>query len=74
MFHLRDGLFFERADNGAVRIVKTANGRFPGDDQITFDITVPENEWGSVVAMVSSVGETHESWMSARAFHMGRCV
>lgn len=67
-FHLREGFHFERVGDGDVRITYAPKG------EIVAQITVPENEWASVVASVSANGETAGTWQSARGYHMGRCV
>lgn len=69
MFHLRNGLFFERLQGGHVRIIKTYDERDVRPDNVVLDITVPENEWTSVVCSVSKAGETLERWKEARQFH-----
>jgi hypothetical protein len=70
MFHLRDGLYFERLEDGGVRIVKTATGQF-GDAKNVFEIEVSAGEWASVVAAVSPKGETSETYHSALNFQNG---
>lgn len=79
MFHLRDGLFFARSNATDVCIIKTTDGKMPWrksraagepfDTNIVFELTVPENEWASVVCSVSVDGENHGRWMRARRFH-----
>lgn len=79
MFHLRDGLFFARSNATDVCIIKTSDGKMPWRQSgkagepfatnIVFEITVPENEWASVVCSVSVDGENHARWMRARRFH-----
>lgn len=72
MFHSRNGLFFCRLnDTGEVRIIKTRDGRMPDPDTNPpeWAITLPENEWASVVCSVSAAGETSARWMCARQFH-----
>lgn len=67
-FHVRDGFSFKRIDGGAVQITYAPRG------EVIAQTVVPENEWGSVVAVVSEAGDTAAAYASARAFHMGRCV
>lgn len=79
MFHSKDGLFFCALGQGAVRIIKTSDGKWPytrstdkvneAETNITCDVTLEENEWASVVCSVSQDGETYERWMQARRFH-----
>ena len=78
MFHVRDGLFFGRRADGSVRIIKMKPGYstdFPVVYQVypahmyEFDITVDENSWASVVASVSSKGESNGRFYEALDFH-----
>lgn len=79
MFHSRNGLFFQATGQGNVCIIKTSDGKepysrsFPDSDKvetnIVCDVTLPENEWASVVCSVSAGGEDHARWMRARRFH-----
>ncbi len=60
-------------------MIKTSDGKepfsrsFPDSDKvetnIVCDVTLPENEWASVVCSVSKAGETAERWRAAREFH-----
>ncbi len=68
MFHARDGLFFQ-AVGGSVRVIKTSDGHEPNGANVVCDVTLPENEWASVVCSVSAVGETAGRWREARVFH-----
>ena len=76
MFHSRNGFFFERVDDGAVRIrlaqpVIGLDGT-PSEHHylgIISQVTLPENEWASVLASVSGAGETSETWQAARDYH-----
>jgi hypothetical protein len=65
MFHLRDGFYFERLENGAVLIVVAQ--RNPGP--VLRELTVPAAEWASALAAVSPDGYTGESYAVALAFH-----
>jgi hypothetical protein len=47
MFHLIEGLFFERLADGNVRILKT-NGVLE-TDPVTFDMVIDAAQWDSVV-------------------------
>ena len=64
MFHAKDGLTFERMEEGSVFIT------YPGDSH-EGEITLDADTWVSVVAAMSSGGETGETWRRARALHMG---
>ncbi len=79
MFHSRNGLFFQATGQGTVAIVATNDGKEPFsrskpgsseiETNIVCNVTLPENEWASVVCAVSASGETHERWETAREFH-----
>lgn len=52
MFHVRDGLYFERADEaGSVRIVKRASHE-PGAP-VVFEVVLDAHSWMSVLTEVS---------------------
>lgn len=61
MYHLRNGIFLGRTENGEVRIQATQPGA----------ITVSPSEWASAVAAVSASGETGETHQAALDFHNG---
>lgn len=64
MYHLKDGLFFQRTANGGVLITKkNADGRSG------YDIIVPASEWASVVAAVSARGENGQTHGDALDLH-----
>jgi len=77
MFHWTDNLYFGRRANGDVRILKLRETPYPwpsvdGDyPTATLDITVPADQWGSIVASVSHAGETAGRWQEAMKFHNG---
>jgi hypothetical protein len=68
-FYLRDGWTFSRESAGRVHIVK----RDPAHDAapIVVEITLTPEEWASVIASMSHVGETPESFTDAQYIHMG---
>lgn len=66
-FHLRDGFTYERVgETGDVRLRLRANH---GGNDVVREVTVPENEWASVVASVCKAGEDAVTWQAARDFH-----
>ena len=67
MFHVRDGLFFERQTEGAIRILKRTNGR--DDAPIVFDMVLDKHAWASVIATMSFYGEEHYGYFRALLFH-----
>lgn len=78
MFHLQNGLFFQRLKSGQVRIVKTRDGGYPievngingqGQSNILFDEVTTDSGWASVVASVSARGETLETYTEALTNH-----
>lgn len=71
MFHARQGLFFQREPDGAVRVTKTVDGQPPAISwvNVVCDVALAEHEWASVVASVSKTGETTERWQQALTFH-----
>lgn len=60
MFHVSEGLYFGRLEDGSVQIVKEG----------IMDVTLDAEGWCSVIAMVSGEGaETAERHMAAKKFH-----
>ena len=67
MYHWRDNLFFGRLPDGSVRIVKMEketdySTRFPNVDEelpgAILDVTIPGSQWVSIVASMTSAGES----------------
>lgn len=70
MFHSEEGLYFTRATaDGAVRIVKTVDGRPPEQDNVILDQTIAAGSWCSIVCAVSEKGERDMRWFKACEFH-----
>jgi hypothetical protein len=63
-FHARDGWYFERQEDGSVKL-SAAVGRS------TETLTLPANEWASVVAAVCAEGETSETYQRALSAQLG---
>lgn len=61
MHHWRDGWTFVRRPDGSVRIANT--------DGVC--LTIPPNEWASVVADVSRYGGTADEYRVATKLHTG---
>ncbi len=57
-FHARDGWYFQRQDDGSVKISAAVS-------RSTETLTIPPNEWASIVAAVSAQGETAETYQAA---------
>lgn len=72
MFHLKDGLYFEREENpdgiGHVRIMKRQSAA--DGAPILFDMLVHESQWISLIAAMSVSGE-QASHVWASQFHRG---
>lgn len=66
-FHLRDGIYFQRGEDGSVTIVKTDEQAW--DPVVEWETTVPAEEWASAVSSVSVRGETGATWETALNFH-----
>lgn len=58
-FHYRDGVYFVRQQDGAVRIEQ-------GDKEIA---VIDPHSWSSVVASMSAPGEDARTYEAARDFH-----
>lgn len=76
MFHSNSGLFFGRTALGNVRILKLADRgdyEFPNVDgdypDAELDMTLDKHSWCSIIASVSNVGETGETYEKAKSFH-----
>ncbi len=69
MFHSKNGLFFERLQDGSVHIVRTYDARDVRPDNVVLDITLTASEWASVVASVMSRGETGDTFQLALNAH-----
>lgn len=68
MFHQRDGLYFERQQDGAVRIIKTSDGLEPATANVLLDQTIAVSEFASVVASMSRDGEADGGYYRALEF------
>lgn len=64
-FQWRDGWFFNRVDDGSVRVSQVDWAR----KHVTLQVTIPAPEWASIVCSVSRDGETAERWNRAQDFH-----
>lgn len=69
MFHAKDGVFFERQNDGSVRLLVKTCGR---DDALAMkDITLNKGTWCSIIASMSHNGEEHGGYYRADNFHTG---
>ena len=64
-FHWRDGWYFSRSSGGCARIMH----RDKSGEYLVHALTIPPNEWASIVCSVSALGETAERWNEAQDFH-----
>ena len=69
-FHYKDGWYFERLEDGAVKI------SYPGgwiDDKTQDEeyLIIDPASWASIVASVSKLGDVTETFQKAIAFHQG---
>lgn len=68
-FHWKDGWHFKRTKDGSVRVMRPDVMPMSKEEYLKIDVTVPPNEWASIVCSVSAGGETGERWEAARQFH-----
>jgi hypothetical protein len=76
MFHWKDGWFFNRADDGSVEIFHTTDGKEPRprvegsrDTNVFVHLTIPADNWASIIASVSAGDEVDGRFYAARDFH-----
>lgn len=67
MFHLRNGWYFNRLDDGMVQIIKRADAH--ENAPIVAEVIIAAWEWASVVAAVSGNGEATETYQDALRLH-----
>ena len=65
-FHAKEGLFFERQEDGSVA-VKIAT--YPGKPEVERIVVLDADAWASVVSVVSASGENGPRWRLAKALH-----
>jgi len=68
-FHVANGLFFRRLDDGSVRVTVVNADPVSSRRKVYFDQTIDPESWASVVASVSLLDETYDRWFEALAFH-----
>jgi hypothetical protein len=69
MFHVTNGLFFERLTDGSVRLIKRVSHQ--ENAPVLFEYTLNPNQWASVIASMSYWGEENEGFYRALKFHNG---
>lgn len=71
-YHWRDGLHFGRMENGDVRIWRELRPAEPPGNMVEeVYAMIPADEWASIVAGVSAIGDTRDTWDRARHLHDG---
>lgn len=70
MFHWRHGWYFTRMPSGDVQ-VRHVPYEHLGFATPSVDITIPADEWASIVAAVSAGGNSAEVYAAAQDFHRG---
>jgi hypothetical protein len=75
-FHWKDNWYFERREDGSVRIYHEDSGSIPSiplddDDYPEYDVCldIDKDSWASIIASVSERGETAETFKEAGEFH-----
>lgn len=71
-FHFKDGWFFKRQEDGSVHIYHVPPGFAGAGDEAPeadAEVVIDFSSWASVVASVSSTGETSQSYQIASALH-----
>jgi hypothetical protein len=63
-FHVADGLFFRRWNDGVVQI-----GQGPDFDHVGVIQTIDASSWASVVSSMCARGENHLTYTEALDFH-----
>ena len=78
MFHWKDNWYFGRKKNGDVMVIKSTQDLggitdFPimGGLKAEVQIEIPRHEWASIVASMSCLGETSESYRICDALQGG---
>jgi hypothetical protein len=69
MFHAKNNWYFERQPSGLVRIVKREGEK--AANPILVAVTLTPEMWASIVASVSEMGETGQTFRAALMFHNG---
>jgi hypothetical protein len=75
MMHFRDGWFFRRTPDGAVRIqirdYDPDESRALDDAEIITELEIMPEEWASIVSSMSVDGEDEASWGLIHLYHQG---
>jgi len=70
-FHLKDNWYFARRRSDGWVVIEHWNSHVDKNEGKPSDASVemPPEGWASIVATVSALGETRETWLTALAFH-----
>lgn len=66
-FHWTGGWYFQRLPDGSVWVRR--HYQEGASDLYDIGLTIPAPQWASIVASVSSAGETGNAWEAALTFH-----
>jgi hypothetical protein len=72
MFHVSDGLYFIRKENGSVTIVQTTDGKEPVENNIKFRRNIDDGSWCSVVLSMTDFSERPGDWSAWMRHHKGK--
>jgi len=67
-FHAKNGLFFQRDEDGNVVVRKVESDQLRGE-RVMFKATLDPNTWASVMASVCARGEGATTFEEAGQFH-----
>lgn len=70
-FHASDGLYFRRTADGGVEVLKQEPTAPWPPEAIVRGVVVEASGWASIVAHVSTAGDTAEASAAAMTFHAG---
>ena len=68
MFHVKDGLYFQRLLNGDVHIMQKKTSK-ADEIEVYYDVVIDKNAWVSVIASVSNKGEDADKYALAKRLH-----
>lgn len=72
-FHYKDGLYFRRNEDHSVTI-KQMKRNHVDETEASFEVTIDENGWASIIASVSKDGEGDGRFYKALEWHNGSAV
>lgn len=67
-FHFRNGLYFRRNEDRSVTI-KQMKRNHVDETEASFEVTIDENSWASIISTVSNGGETSDRFYKALQWH-----